>query len=80
MKIYLWRHSNLYSSWSMFDEPQIYKKRYTSAEVSVLASSKQEALQLLEKSGNWDVDELRRIEPEIIAIDEARIITKHVTF
>ncbi len=80
MNIYLWRHSNLFSSWSMIDEVQIHKERYASAEVTVLAESKEEALQLLARNGKWDVEELQRIEPEVIGLDEARIITSHITF
>lgn len=80
MHIYLWRHSTLFSSWSMLDEPQIYRDRYTSAEVAILAASKEEALQLLEASGDWNVEDLKRLEPEIIPLTERRIIASHVTY
>lgn len=80
MHIYLWRHSTLFSSWSMIDEPQIYGERYTSAEVSVLASSLEEAYTLLEQTGKWNIEDLKRIEPEIIPLTEGRIISSSITF
>ncbi|MBM9511810.1 hypothetical protein [Desulfogranum marinum] len=80
MHIYLWRHSNQFSSWSMIDEPQIYNDRYTSAEVAVIATSKEEAYQLLAQDGLWNMDDLQRIEPEIIPLDAPRILTSHIVF
>jgi hypothetical protein len=80
MQLFIWRHSKRFSSWSMLDEPHIHRENYLQAEVTVLAASKDEALRLLEGSGNWDIDELRRIEPETIPLDAARIITSHVDF
>lgn len=78
MHLFIWRHSKHFSSWSMLDEPHIHKDNYLRAEVTVLAPSKEEALQLLERNGNWNVEELLRIEPETIPLHEARIITSHV--
>jgi len=80
MHIFVWRHSKRFSSWSMLDEPHIHQENYLQADVTVLAASKDEALQLLERNGNWNVSELQRIEPEVIPVDEARIITSHVAF
>ena len=80
MHLFIWRHSKRFSSWSMLDEPHIHKKNYLQAEVTVLAASLVEALQLLESNGNWNIEELQRIEPEIIPLDAARIITSHVDF
>ena len=80
MQLFIWRHSKRFSSWSMLDEPHIHRENYLQAEVTVLAASKDEALRLLERSGNWNIDELRRIEPETIPLDAARIITSHVDF
>ena len=45
MKIFIWRHSKLYSSWSMFDEPHIYRDNYLAAEIAVMAESVEEALE-----------------------------------
>ncbi|WP_028586023.1 hypothetical protein [Desulfogranum mediterraneum] len=78
MQIYLWRHNTQFSSWSMIDEPQIHSQRYTHAEVAVLAASADEARQLLAASGQWNPDELERIEPEVIGLKEPRIISSHV--
>jgi len=80
MQLFVWRHSKRFSSWSMLDEPHIHKENYLQAEVVVLAASKAEALQLLEGNGQWNVEELLRIEPEVIPVTAARIITTHVDF
>lgn len=79
MHLFLWRHSKEFSSWSMLDEPHIHTHgNYMQASVMVLASSLEEALALLEASGNWHIEELRRIEPEIIALDSPRVIISHI--
>ena len=31
MKVFVWRHSKLFSSWSMFDEPHVYQDNYLQA-------------------------------------------------
>ena len=81
MKIFIWRHSKKFSSWSMFNEPHIYKDNYMQAEVVVLASSREEALDLLRKNDDkWDVEELNRIEPIIIEPDRSCVVTKLIYF
>jgi len=81
MKIFIWRHSKKFSSWSMFNEPHIYKDNYMQAEVVVLASSKEEALDLLRKSDDkWDAEELNRIEPIIVALDQPCVVSKLIYF
>jgi hypothetical protein len=80
MQLFVWRHSKRFSSWSMLDEPHIHKENYLQADVTVLAASKDEALALLQRNGDWNIDELQRIEPEMIALDTPRIIISHVDF
>jgi len=80
MHLFVWRHSKRFSSWSMLDEPHIHKENYLQADVTVLAASKAEALQLLARNGNWNIEDLQRIEPEVIPLDAGRIITSHVDF
>jgi len=80
MHLFIWRHSKRFSSWSMLDEPHIHKENYLQADVTVLASSKAEALNLLARNGNWNVEELQRIEPEVIPLDASRIVISHVDF
>jgi hypothetical protein len=80
MLLFVWRHSKSFSSWSMLDEPHIHRENYLQAEVTVLASSKAEALVLLDRDGNWDVEELQRLEPEVLSLDQPRVITSHVAF
>jgi len=80
MQLFIWRHSKRFSSWSMLDEPHIHKENYLQAEVTVLAASRIEALQLLEQGGQWNVEDLLRIEPEVISLEAPRIISSHVDF
>ena len=80
MKIFIWRHSKFLSSWSMFDEPHIYRDNYLQAEIAVLAESMEEALELIEKDGQWNIHELGRIEPKVIALDSPAIVSKFVHF
>ncbi len=49
MQLYIWRHSKHFSSWSMLDEPHIHKENYLQADVTVLAESREAALQLLDR-------------------------------
>jgi len=64
----------------MFDEPHIYRDNYLQAEIAVLAESGEEALELIEKEGQWNVDQLRRIEPKVVALDAPAVISKFVHF
>jgi hypothetical protein len=49
--------------------------------VVVLASSREEALDLLRKSDDkWDVEELNRIEPIIVALDRPCVVSKLIYF
>lgn len=80
MKIYIWRHSKKFSSWSMFDEPHIYRDNYMQAEITVLAHSKEEALELLEEEGMWNIEELRRIEPAVVTLEKKKIVNKRIDF
>ena len=76
--IYIWRHSKHFSSWSMLDEPHICTDNYLQADVTVLAESREAALELLDQSGCWNVEDLRRLEPEVIPLDTERIVHSHV--
>ncbi len=80
MKIFIWKHSKFLSSWSMFDEPHVYRDNYLQAEIAVLAGSKEEALRMVEKEDRWDVSELQRIEPRILELDHPAVICKFVHF
>ena len=80
MLLFIWRHSKRFSSWSMLDEPHIHKENYLQADVTVLAPSKTEALALLERNGNWNVEDLQQIEPEVLSLDHPRIVTSHVAY
>lgn len=80
MKIFVWRHSKYLSSWSMFDEPHVYRDNYLQAQIAVLASSREEALALIEKEGPWNVHELNRIEPKILDLENPTVISSFVHF
>jgi hypothetical protein len=80
MNVFIWRHSKKFSSWSMFDEPHIYKDNYMSAEVVILAHSKDEALEMLKNDDKWNIDDLKRIEPIVISLDTPSVITKLIYF
>ena len=80
MNIFIWRHSKKFSSWSMFNEPHIYRDNYMQAEVVVLANSKEEALDLLKSDDKWDIEELKRIEPLTITLDRPCLVSKLIYF
>ena len=80
MQLFVWRHSKHFSSWSMLDEPHIHRDNYLQADVTVLASSRDQALELLQRNGSWNIEELLRIEPDIIPLDEPRIVISHVEY
>lgn len=80
MYLFVWRHSKCFSSWSMLDEPHIHKENYLQADLTVLASSREEALALVARNGNWNVEELQRIDPEVIPLDTPRIVISHLNF
>jgi monoamine oxidase len=80
MNIFIWRHSKKFSSWSMFDEPHIYDDNYMQAEVIVLANSRDEALDLLSKEDKWNIEELKRIQPITVPLDQPRVVSKLIYF
>jgi hypothetical protein len=80
MNIFIWRHSKKFSSWSMFDEPHIYEDNYLQAEVVVLANSRDEALDLLRKDDKWNIEELKRIQPRTVPLDQPCIVSKLIYF
>jgi hypothetical protein len=80
MSIYIWRHSKQYSSWSMFDEPHVYRDNTLQAEVLVPAVSEQEALEIIREEKRWDVDELQRIKPSVITLDEPAVVAQWVLY
>ncbi len=80
MKIFIWRHSKLFSSWSMFDEPHVYQDNYLQAEIMVLANTEAEALSLIAGEEKWNVDELKRLQPRILPLQEAGVIGSFVQY
>ncbi len=78
MRLFIFRHSKLFSSWSMLDEPHIARENYTAAEVAVLAESLSEAYTVLEADGTWDVEEMKRISPTVVSLDRPKIVSRSV--
>lgn len=78
MQIYIWRHSKEFSSWSMLDEPHIHASGYLDAEVAVLAASLEEAYGLLALEDCWQVEELQRLQPQVVPLNRARILFSRV--
>jgi hypothetical protein len=78
MNIYIWRHSKKFSSWSMFNEPHVCRENYMQAEIVVLAGSREEALELIGRDDQWNIDELKRIEPVITSLDRPAVVTSHI--
>ncbi len=74
MKIYTWRHSTAFSSWSVMEELRICNDNYIEAEVSVVAQSEEQALALLEKDDRWNIDDLRQIRPVIVTLDQPAVL------
>lgn len=80
MKIFIWRHSKFLSSWSMFDEPHVYRDNYLQAEIAVLAESREKALELIENDGPWNIAELQRIEPKVLDLEQPTVISKFIYY
>lgn len=78
MRLFIFRHNKRFSSWSMLDEPHIARENYTAAEVAVLAESLCQAYALLEADGSWDVEEMKRISPQVISLDRPKIVSRSV--
>ncbi len=74
MKLYIWRHSIAFSSWSVMEELKVCRENYTRAEVTVLAENEDEALALLARDGRWNIDDLRQVSPEVISLSEPRVL------
>jgi len=64
----------------MFDEPHVYKDNYIEAEVIMLANSKDEALELLKNDDKWDIEELKRIEPKVVLLDQPAVVDQLIDF
>jgi hypothetical protein len=64
----------------MFDEPHIYEDNYMQAEVVVLANSRDEALDLLFKDDKWNIEELKRLQPITVPLDQPCVVSKLIYF
>jgi hypothetical protein len=50
------------------------------AEVIVLAGSRDEALDLLKDDDKWNIEELKRIEPLAMDVEQPRIVYKQIFY
>jgi len=64
----------------MFDEPHVYQDNYLQAEIMVLANTEAEALSLIAGEEKWNVDELKRLQPRILPLQEAAVIGSFVQY
>jgi len=78
-KIYIFRHNKYEASWSQFNEPVVYTGTYMFAEMVIVAFSLEEAYELAAKEKDWFVDELKKITPRIVELDESAVVTKFIT-
>ena len=81
LNLYIWRHNRRFHSWSMLDEPNIHQALYTAASLSVIASSVEEAYEIVAAHGNdWVVEELKRLTPQIKTLDAGCVIHEEIQF
>ena len=79
MQLYIWRHNRKFHSWSMLSEPCVHQAMYTDALVVIAAESAEQALQLLAESDQgWLPDELQRLTPTVIPLNQPSIAFQEV--
>jgi hypothetical protein len=77
MKLYIWRHHRKFHSYSMIEEPVIHSDLYTHAEIAVVASSVEEALEFIQKeSPQFRIEDLKRLTPEIKELTPGVLMAK----
>lgn len=75
MNVYVWRHNRKFHSWSMFNEPCVHQSLYTDAIAIAVADSVEQALQLIDESGQgWLLEELRKLPPKIIELNAPSLV------
>lgn len=79
MKLYIWRHNRKFHSYSMIDEPCVHQDFYTNAVAAVLAESREEAYELLEKQNSgWQIADLRELEPQVIDCNRPGVVFEKI--
>lgn len=78
MKLFTFRHNKFQASWSQFTEPNIYRAGYMYAEIIVLANSIEEAYEEISKEADWDLEEIKRLTPVIIELDQPKVVGRMV--
>lgn len=78
MKLFAFRHNKFQASWSQFTEPNIYRGGYMFAEIIVLANDLEEAYKELANETEWDLEEIKRLTPIIIDLDQPKVVTSMV--
>ena len=75
MNVYVWRHNRKFHSYSMIEEPCVHQDFYCDAVVIVIASTKEEAWEKLKERGDgWRVEDIKRLEPQIFAVDYSSVV------
>jgi hypothetical protein len=78
MKLFAFRHNKFQASWSQFTEPNIYRSGYMYAEIIVLANNLDQAYEELAKEADWDLEEIKRLTPVIIELDQPKVLARMV--
>ena len=78
MKLFSFRHNKFRASWSQLSEPVIYINGYMYAEIIVLAENIEEAYLQIAKEDKWDLEEIKRLTPVIIELDQPKVVKKLV--
>lgn len=78
MKVFVWRHNRKFNSWSMIDEPNVHQDLYTDAIAVVVATTVDEAMDMLAKERGWVLEELRRIEPQVYDLNNPKVLLQVV--
>ena len=75
VQVYVWRHNKKFHSYSMIEEPSVNNNFYVDAVAIVLATTIDEALELLQKQDQgWCIEDLRQLTPQIYPISVAQVL------
>lgn len=62
----------------MIDEPNVHQDLYTDAIAVVVATTVDEAMDMLAKERGWVLEELRRIEPQVYDLNNPKVLLQVV--
>lgn len=81
MKLFVWIHDRSFHSWSMIDEPCLNTAMYNKATAIVIAETEKQAIDLLVcKNDGWRAEDLQRLRPRVIELDNQSVIYSHLEY